>query len=137
MAPPTNDKGDDAGPPRLLTISEAAALTGLTRRAMAKRVERGTVRTVKDQRGWRVVPRAELERLGLLGAGHPQGGDVVVWRELYDQTRQERDNAQLRARELELELVAIANAGPIRAARLRRHLRSKLSADASEQGKTV
>lgn len=118
--------GYDEGQPRLLTISEAAALSGLSRRAMAKRVERGSVRSVRNERGWRVVPRTELERLGLIGEGQTPGGPVVVWQELYEATRQERDQAQERARSLELELVAIANAGPIRAMRLRKQLRAKL-----------
>jgi hypothetical protein len=50
----------------------------------------------------------------------------VVWRDLYEQERQEREEADAHARELEHDLIAIANAGPIRALRLRRQLRAKL-----------
>lgn len=112
-----------------MTISEAAAIAGISRKALARRVERGTLRSVKDAEGRHVVPRAELERAGLLGSdGAPlqPGGELVVWRELYERERQEREQSEARARELERELVAIANAGPIRAMRLRRQLRAKL-----------
>ena len=50
---------------RNLTISEAAELTGLTRKAMARRVERGSVRSVL-RAGRRLIPRSELVRVGLL-----------------------------------------------------------------------
>lgn len=121
---------DPAGEPsRLLTISEAAGVAGLSRKALARRIERGTLRSVKDSQGRHVVPRAELERAGLLGASgesvHP-GGELVVWRDLYERERQEREHAVGRAQELERDLVAIAHAGPIRAMRLRRQLRAKL-----------
>jgi hypothetical protein len=53
--------------------------------------------------------------------------ELVVWRDLYEQERQEREEADAHARALEHELIAIANAGPIRALRLRRQLRVKLS----------
>jgi hypothetical protein len=48
-----------------LTITEAAELTGLTRKAMARRVERGSVRSVLRS-GRRLIPRSELVRVGLL-----------------------------------------------------------------------
>lgn len=114
--------------PRLLTISEAAAATGFSRKAIARRVERGTLRAIKDDQGRRVVPRGELERTGMLGddgaPGSP-GGELVVWRNLYERERQERQEVNARVSELERELVAIANAGPIRAFRIRRQLRAK------------
>lgn len=56
----------------LLTLSEAAALTGLDVRAVRRRADRGTLR-VQRRGGVRVVSVAELERAGLLG---PQEGDV-------------------------------------------------------------
>jgi excisionase family DNA binding protein len=50
---------------RNLTISEAAELTGLSRKAMARRVERGSIRSVLRS-GRRLIPRSELIRVGLL-----------------------------------------------------------------------
>ena len=50
---------------RNLTITEAAELTGLSRKAMARRVERGSVRSVLRS-GRRLIPRSELVRVGLL-----------------------------------------------------------------------
>jgi len=49
-----------------------------------------------------------------MGRGCPPGGELVVYRELYEQASQEREQAQAKVRDLELDLVAIANAGPIR-----------------------
>ncbi len=51
----------------------------------------------------------------------------MVWRDLYEHERQEREEAAAHARELEHDLIAIANAGPIRALRLRRQLRAKFA----------
>ena len=112
-----------AGAPRLLTLSEAAAETGLSQKAIARRVERGTLRAVHDEHGRRVVPRAELDRAGLLGRGSP-AGELVLWRELYERERDARDLAERERAELRELLAAIANAGPIRAARLRRQARA-------------
>jgi excisionase family DNA binding protein len=57
---------------RTYTISEAAELTGLSRKAIARRVERGSLRSlVRD--GRRRIPRSELERAGLIGS---EGEDV-------------------------------------------------------------
>jgi excisionase family DNA binding protein len=50
---------------RTYTISEAAELTGLTRKAITRRVERGSLRSVV-RRGRRLIPRSELERAGLI-----------------------------------------------------------------------
>lgn len=128
-SPAPTPESDPTGVPRLLTISQAASLTGLSRKALARRIERGTLRSVKDAEGRHVVPRGELERAQLIGVdgkpGNP-GGELVLWRELYERERQEREQMAGRAQELERELVAIANAGPIRAMRLRRHLRARL-----------
>lgn len=62
---------------RNLTIAEAAELTGLSRKAMARRVERGSVRSVlRSSR--RLIPRSELIRVGLVPAeGHSESGDLV------------------------------------------------------------
>ena len=46
------------------TIAEAAELTGLTKKAMRHRVDRGQIRAVKYG-GVRRISRAELERVGL------------------------------------------------------------------------
>jgi excisionase family DNA binding protein len=56
---------------RTLTISEAAELTGLSRKAIARRIERGSLRSLV-RRGRRLVPRAELVRAGLI----PPEGNV-------------------------------------------------------------
>lgn len=130
---PLTPEADPSGVPRLLTISEAASATGLSRKALTRRIERGSLRAVKDERGRRVVPRGELERAELLNSdGSPgdegsPGGELVIWRDLYEHERQEREEADAHARELEHDLIAIANAGPIRALRLRRQLRAKLA----------
>jgi excisionase family DNA binding protein len=130
--PPTPE-ADPNGVPRLLTISEAASATGLSRKALTRRIERGSLRSVKDERGRRVVPRGELERADLLNLdgtpgdeGSP-GGELVIWRDLYEHERLEREEADAHARDLEHDLIAITNAGPIRALRLRRQLRAKLT----------
>lgn len=121
-----------AGAPRLLTIAQAVAETGLSAKAIARRIERGTLRAVHDEQGRRVVPRGELDRAGLLTGdeeGNP-GGELVLWRDLYERERVEREDLVVRERELHAQLVAIANAGPIRAARLRRQVRRQLDAAA-------
>jgi small-conductance mechanosensitive channel len=56
-------------PERLLTLRDAAEATGSTVKAMRSRAERGSLRTVKRERGGqlvRLVPRSELIRSGLL-----------------------------------------------------------------------
>jgi excisionase family DNA binding protein len=50
---------------RTYTITEAADLTGLSRKAIARRVERGSLRSVV-RNGRRRIPRTELGRKGLL-----------------------------------------------------------------------
>lgn len=128
-----------AGEPRLLTITQAAAETGLSAKAIARRIERGTLRAVHDEQGRRVVPRAELDRAGLLGgeqAGSPRG-ELVLWRDLYEREREEREDLAARERELHAQLVAIANAGPIRAMRLRRQIRCQLSGGTSDPSPEV
>jgi excisionase family DNA binding protein len=53
---------------RTYTITEAAELTGLSRKAIARRVERGSLRSVV-RNGRRRIPRSELARAGLLAEG--------------------------------------------------------------------
>jgi excisionase family DNA binding protein len=64
---------------RTYTITEAADLTGLSRKAIARRVERGSLRSVVRS-GRRRIPRTELERAGLLDGGeqHPPDGDPAA-----------------------------------------------------------
>jgi hypothetical protein len=126
-APPP--EADPAGAPRLVTIAEAASITGRSRKAIARRIERGTLRHVHDAEGQRMVPRAELDRAGLLAEGSPAGAgtEIVQWQSLYERERDERDDLAERERALREQLVAIANAGPIRAARLRRQARRQLA----------
>jgi len=134
-----------AGAPRLLTITQAVAETGLSAKAIARRIERGTLRAVHDEQGRRVVPRAELDRAGLLTGGEEgnPGGELVLWRDLYEREREEHaetreqltaradeerrrsDQLAARADQLHADLATIANAGPVRAWRLRRALRDQ------------
>lgn len=77
------------------TLKEAAALTGTSQEALRKRVDRGTIRSVKRE-GVRRIPRSELERAGLRIGEPAEAGEVV--RELTDTIRrQERELASLRA----------------------------------------
>ncbi len=50
---------------RTYTISEAAELTGLSRKAISRRIERGSLRSLV-RNGRRRIPRSELVRAGLL-----------------------------------------------------------------------
>lgn len=57
---------------RTYTIAEAAELTGLSRKAIARRLERGSLRSLV-RNGRRLVPRSELVRSGLISEeGTPQ-----------------------------------------------------------------
>lgn len=64
---------------RTYTITEAAEVTGLSRKAIARRVERGSLRSVV-RNGRRRIPRSELVRAGLLGDGQrdPLEGDPAA-----------------------------------------------------------
>jgi len=68
-------------PVRTYTITEAAELTGISRKAIARRVERGSLRSVV-RNGRRRIPRSELVRAGLLGEDgeqpRPIGPDAPV-----------------------------------------------------------
>lgn len=60
-----SDNGARLAPKRTYTIAEAAELTGLSRKALARRVERGSLRSVVRNRR-RLIPRSELVRAGLV-----------------------------------------------------------------------
>jgi hypothetical protein len=129
------DPADSPTPGRLLTPAEAAQATGLSRKQITGRMDRGSLRVIKDAEGTRRVPRAELVRVGLLAIdgspSHPaesddSAGELVIWRDLYERERQERTDAEAKRAELQTQLAAIANAGPIRAMRLRRQVRLQL-----------
>lgn len=67
-----------------LTLTQIEERYATTRKAIARRVERGSVRSLLDDAGRRVVPLVELERLGLQprntpgGEGEPRGEPHVV-----------------------------------------------------------
>jgi hypothetical protein len=137
---PQADSDDSPREPRLLSPAEAAAATGLARKAITGRMDRGTLRVVRDESGTRRVPRAELVRAGLLNASHPgespdksasHPGELVRWEDLYERERAKAEALAESERELYAQLAAIANAGPIRALRLRRQLRTVSATDAS------
>jgi excisionase family DNA binding protein len=56
---------------RTYTITEAAEVAGVSRKAIARRVERGSLRSVV-RNGRRRIPRSELVRAGLLDEGGQQ-----------------------------------------------------------------
>ena len=62
---PLRENVSELATKRTLTITEAAELTGLSRKAIARRVERGSIRSVLRS-GRRSIPRSELARVGLL-----------------------------------------------------------------------
>ncbi|MBV8946700.1 MAG: hypothetical protein JOZ95_14850 [Solirubrobacterales bacterium] len=133
----SGNSSDSQEPPRLLTPAEAAQLTGLSRKQITGKMDRGALRVIRDATGTRRVPKAELVRAGLLTASHPvespseSGGELVIWRDLYERERRERADAEADRAELRAQLAAIANAGPIRALRLRRLARRQLALDAA------
>jgi len=128
--------------PRLLTLDQAAEVAGLSRKAITGRLDRGTLQSVNNSDGHRRVPRAELQRAGLIAPGdpgesddQPQGTppsrDLVRWEDLYEREYAARADAEATAAALREQLTAIANAGPIRAMRLRRALRAGSLGDAA------
>lgn len=137
---PDSGVGSDDSPvePRLFTVAEAAEVTGLSRKVITGRMDRETLRVVRDESGTRRVPRAELVRAGLLDPSHPaesddespgHPGELVRWQDLYEREYAARVDAEAAAGELRVQLAAIANAGPIRAMRLRRQLRAMSATD--------
>jgi excisionase family DNA binding protein len=121
---------------RTYTITEAADLTGFSRKAIARRVERGSLRSVV-RNGRRRIPRSELVRNGLLEdaeqrppAGSPSspllphpgaGTDLVeagstenmlaaLFREVLDRfERQSQEIAQYRALTVQAESLRLTN----------------------------
>jgi excisionase family DNA binding protein len=121
---------------RTYTISEAAELTGVSRKAIARRVERGSLRSVV-RNGRRRIPRSELARAGLLEDGsqraprngpaspplpHPgAGGELAeverpedmltsLFREVLDRfERQSQEIAQYRALTVQAESLRLTN----------------------------
>jgi excisionase family DNA binding protein len=121
---------------RTYTITEAADLTGLSRKAIARRVERGSLRSVV-RNGRRRIPRSELVRNGLLEdtdkrppAGGPSspllprpgaGTDLeamgsnedmlaTLFREVLDRfERQSQEIAQFRALTVQAESLRLTN----------------------------
>lgn len=88
-------------PAELLTLPEAAILTGLSVKALTRRIERGTLPSERHQ-GRRLLRRGELQRLQAAAdpiPGEGGAGEVVIWRELYENERQERELAVKRARD--------------------------------------
>lgn len=81
----TPNTGDGGGPRPIgggmLTLTEASAVTGLTRKSLARRVERGTIPSRKiDMEGKGeviVIARASLEALGLLGKDGSPGPEAT------------------------------------------------------------
>jgi hypothetical protein len=61
---------------RLLSLDDAAEACGTTRKALARRADRGTLQTVlRNGRRW--VLRAELERVSLLTPNNPARGSTA------------------------------------------------------------
>lgn len=122
---------------RTYTISEAAELTGMSRKAIARRVERGSLRSVV-RNGRRRIPRSELVRSGLLadasqttpgsnprdlllprpvdddelelGVSRPEDVFAALFRELLDRLeRQSTEIAQFRALTVQAESLRLTN----------------------------
>lgn len=67
------------------TIREAAEICGMTYEALRARVDRGSLRAGKRREdGARIIPKSELERLGLL-----PGADVAEMQSELDRLRRE------------------------------------------------
>lgn len=97
--------------PRTVTVAEASRLSGLSEKAIRRRIERGTLSSVRHRDGSRRVPLSELKAHGVAetaGApdrgmvgnvprrGAPQGADVIS--ELVDRVQQQAEElGRLRA----------------------------------------
>lgn len=62
---------------RTLTLAEAALATGLSAKALQRRIDRGSLQSVL-QDGRRLIPSSELLRLGLLTLDDPGAGQERV-----------------------------------------------------------
>ena len=121
---------------RTYTITEVAELTGVSRKAIARRVERGSLRSVV-RNGRRRIPRSELVRAGLLDEGAERsprsapaspplprpgpGGELAeierpeemlttLFREVLDRfERQSQEIAQYRALTVQAESLRLTN----------------------------
>lgn len=146
------------------TIREAAKRCKVTYQSMRKRVDRGTIQTVKKE-GVRLVPRSELERAGLWPGSTTSDAELHKENERLRQeleqhrvlTEQAQSTAeaertartaaeaemskakterlaaeqlaeakQKKADAFQADLEEISKAGPIKALRLRRQIRSRL-----------
>lgn len=56
-----------------LTLKEIEERYAISRKGIARRVERGSVRSLLDGQGRRVVPKSELDRVGLQPRNGPDG----------------------------------------------------------------
>jgi len=141
------------------TIREAAEACGLTYEAMRARVDRGTIRAGKRHGdAARVIPKRELQRVGLLpgddhgdlhaevqrlraelkahrlltekaqGETAAERGGRERMEQAFHRARAEKQAADQAAEELRAQIEEIAAAGPIRALRLRRKLRAERGA---------
>jgi uncharacterized coiled-coil protein SlyX len=81
----------------LLTLAEAAELTGLTPRALARRIERRSLPATKGEDGLRYVSRRDLAAAGLLDLAT---GEPPAW------TRRDRPPADQLAQAVIDELTA-------------------------------
>jgi hypothetical protein len=84
------------------TIREAAEACGMTYEAMRARVDRGTLSAGKRREdGARIIPKSELERLGLL-----PGADIAELQRELDRLRRELKTHRLLTERAESETTA-------------------------------
>jgi DNA repair exonuclease SbcCD ATPase subunit len=82
--------------PKVFTIRQAAEHCGVSYQSLRKRVDRGTIKALqREEDGLRLIPRAELERVGLWPGSTPEG------------TSAEAGHLRTRVAELERELAAL------------------------------
>ncbi len=131
-----------AGNTDLLTITEVAQGLGVSRRRVERLVQAGAVDTMRQERNGKAVHlihRAVLPALKSRSADQPSGvpggesnGEsslaLTLLTERAEKAETRADAAELRERELRDDLVALANASGIRAWKLKKQLRQRLSA---------
>ncbi len=137
------------------TVREAADVCGISYQAMRTRVDRGQLQVIKRD-GTRRITEGDLEAAGLLGSSSDpeivrlRSENAQLRQELqamrtlparveaeceardrmeqaFHQARAEKQAADQGVQAIRTQLEEIAAAGPIRALRLRRQLRVKLS----------